>query len=177
MGTTSLFKRTKYFNWLYGKIEFPPESPGYKGVCKIMHDTEFVWVIGNDENRIADGRNLRIEYLNGSEHDINETPVSFLEVLIGLSERMAFITGDDPRYMAWVLMKNTGVIPFYDILTVELASDVVDILERVIWRTYHHNGNGGFFPRINHSEDQRKVELWYQMTGYIEELRPGLFDL
>ena len=29
---------------------------------------------------------------------------------------------------------------------------------------------GGFFPLAFPKEDQTKVEIWYQMSGYLEEL-------
>jgi hypothetical protein len=29
---------------------------------------------------------------------------------------------------------------------------------------------GGFFPLTHPNDDQRKVEIWYQMNAYLDEL-------
>jgi hypothetical protein len=49
---------------------------------------------------------------------------------------------------------------------------VEDILDTCIWRTYQPDGQGGFFPLAWPEEDQTKVELWYQIAAYIDELHP-----
>jgi len=46
---------------------------------------------------------------------------------------------------------------------------VDDILDRVIHRKYKANGEGGFFPLKETNNDQRDVELWYQMSEYVLE--------
>jgi hypothetical protein len=45
-----------------------------------------------------------------------------------------------------------------------------EIFERLIWRNYAPNGEGGFFPLENPREDQTQVELWYQMNSYVNEM-------
>ena len=42
-------------------------------------------------------------------------------------------------------------------------------------REYSDNGHGGLFPLKNPKKDQRKVEIWYQMTEYINENYPIYF--
>jgi hypothetical protein len=44
-------------------------------------------------------------------------------------------------------------------------------MERCVWRTYEPNGVGGFFPLENPNEDQREVELWYQMSAYVDDIQ------
>jgi hypothetical protein len=39
----------------------------------------------------------------------------------------------------------------------------------VIHRYYQPNGHGGFFPLENPQDDQRHVELWYQLNEYVME--------
>ena len=46
---------------------------------------------------------------------------------------------------------------------------VADAMAAIIWRTYDSNGYGGLFPLRNPREDQRKVELWYQLNAYLLE--------
>jgi len=40
----------------------------------------------------------------------------------------------------------------------------------LIWRDYHADGRGGFFPLTNPDTDQTKVEIWYQMNAYVTEM-------
>ncbi len=49
------------------------------------------------------------------------------------------------------------------------AAEIDDILERLIWRQYQEDGQGGFFPLAWPEQDQREVELWYQMNAYLAE--------
>jgi hypothetical protein len=46
---------------------------------------------------------------------------------------------------------------------------VKSILERVKNRDYETDGHGGLFPLRNPPEDQRQVELWYQMGHWMAE--------
>jgi hypothetical protein len=46
---------------------------------------------------------------------------------------------------------------------------IQDVLDTIIFRTYKYDGRGGLFPLREGKEDQRRVELWYQMCAYILE--------
>lgn len=181
MVDSNLFRRAKYFKWLCNRVHIPVDRGTYSAVFHAMFATEYVWVIGNDDNRISDGRLLRQVYLNGAKEDIYSEPVSFFEVLLGLSERVAFLVNEEPQDWAWKLMENLGLdqYPDPDHLAgfTKMVKEVNEILERVIWRTYNPDGSGGFFPLPEPDRDQRKVEIWYQMTTYIEQTRPELFEL
>jgi hypothetical protein len=37
----------------------------------------------------------------------------------------------------------------------------------VIWRTYDRRGHGGLFPLQRSNRDQRRVEIWYQLSEYL----------
>ena len=43
------------------------------------------------------------------------------------------------------------------------------ILNKIIDRGYSRRGVGGLFPLKYSKNDQRKVELWYQMHSYLIE--------
>jgi hypothetical protein len=48
--------------------------------------------------------------------------------------------------------------------------DILDCIDRFLSRKYDYNGVGGIFPlRKGASEDQRNVEIWYQMQSYLME--------
>ena len=99
------------------------------------------------------------------------TPVSFLEVLIGLSARVAFMVNGDSKEWAWKLIENIGLHRMADQLDEQDIDMIHNILDTVIWRTYGIDGVGGFFPLTTVNDDQTRIEIWYQMAAYIEENR------
>jgi hypothetical protein len=167
------FNKQDYFLWLCDHVNIPEDAGDFETTLKVMFSTEFVWVVGNDENRIADGRDLRSAYL--AERDMEAIPyvepVKFLEVLIGISERVQFLVDEPAADWAWKLMRNIGLGGFHDPLTGREVRKVMGILEKVIWRRYNPDGSGGFFPLTSPKNDQRMVEIWYQMSAYINENR------
>jgi len=152
----------------------------YLGLFEIMHNTEFVWFIPNDGNRVGDGEHLRQDYFRYELDSIYEEGildiefVSFLEVLIGLSRRFAWVMGDPDNspYWAWRLIKNLGLNKMSDPLTIGKRERINEILYDVIWRTYNRDGSGGFFPLEQTIKDQTKIEIWYQMQEYSIEKNP-----
>jgi hypothetical protein len=91
-----------------------------------------------------------------------------LEVLVALSRRVAFNAGGEPEWWAWKLIENIGLdkVEGIELSPVDRIK-INDALDRVIERRYSENGEGGFFPLPSTDEDQRKVEIWYQMSAYI----------
>src|SRR4051812_31166616 len=92
----------QYLDWLISQIEFNTTKT-YQGLLDCLHATEFVWIVPNDDNRVYDGLDLRTEFVDGTHgwalDEIMQLPVmtgkgaSILEVLIGLSRRVAFTCG------------------------------------------------------------------------------------
>lgn len=168
----------KYFRWLGTQIRTEHGNPeaDYWDLLNLMFAKEFVWLIPHDDNRAVDGLDLRSEYCYSQGLELNALtnlgPVTFLEVLIGLSRRLSFAAGGNAQGWAWQLMNNLELHKMPDPLSRRKAKQVEDILETCIWRTYTPDGQGGFFPLAWSDEDQTKVELWYQMAAYIDELHP-----
>jgi hypothetical protein len=169
-----------YFIWLELQIEINSKRK-YSDLLERLHDTEFVWVIPHDDNRVSDGLDLRTEFVDGTvgwtAEDIMGLPimtgkgVSVLEVIISLSRRVAFTCGGEAPWWAWQLMGNIGLFKFANPLTRAKAEQLDEVLEALIWRTYKRNGEGGFFPLNDPKEDQTKVEIWYQMNQYAMEIQ------
>ncbi|MCA1800215.1 MAG: hypothetical protein LC687_01750 [Actinobacteria bacterium] len=168
----------RYFEWLYVQVcSIETENPlrSYRLLLHTMYTTEFVWLIPNDDNRVEDGKELRYEFLE----DIGVSPnqrdklwldlgCSFLEMLVALSRRLSFEAGDSAQVWFWHMLENIGLADMND--GVDIFEDQVEeTLNRVTWRTYGYNGGGGLFPLVYPEEDQRKVELWYQLSNYILE--------
>lgn len=143
-------------------------------VCNLMHQKAFVWFISNDDNRLRDGEDLRLEFLYekydpSMVHALRLPHVSVLEVLVALSHRLAFFQGGDDCDWAWFLMGNLGLQEFRGKLTPKKREAIDEILDKLIWRQYEPDGQGGFFPLAWPNEDQRKIEIWYQMQNWIGE--------
>lgn len=158
-----------YFEWLASQIA-SPKGKSFTGLLERMHSLEFVWTVPHDENRLHDGLDLRYEFLDGSSKKMVLKGGTILEVLVGLSRRVAFTAGGDEYIWAWRLIKNLRLNRMSDPLSTENANRIDDILEALVWRTYSPNGRGGFFPLRHPTEDQREVEIWYQMNSYVNEI-------
>lgn len=165
-----------YFQWLYDQVastRIVRPSKTFWGLLKQLYMKEFAWIVANDDNRLEDGKELRYEFVD-QEPLVNVDPswmhmgCSMLELLIGLSRRLAFMAEGEPRDWFWHFLDNLE-IKYNDNYAFPLK-EVDDALERVIWRTYNPSGEGGLFPLQDPREDQRKVELWYQLNAYVIEM-------
>lgn len=163
----------RYLDWLYGQVvEVKPREPfrTYWTLLTQLYRIEFTWFVPNDDNRAEDGLELRREWV--AEFDVHpdrdwmELGCSFLELLVALSRRLAFETENPPDYWFWHLIDNLGFREFTDISDYN-GSFVSGRVRAVIDRKYDCNGHGGLFPLQQSSKDQRKVELWYQLSEYL----------
>lgn len=168
-----------YFKWLYRQVasdRLKDPTRTYWDLLRQLYTKEFVWLISNDDNRVEDGRDLRSEFLRDHAlDDVDEDWLglgcSFLEMLIGLSRRCSFEADGDPKHWFWLLVANLNLSAFSDELfrTKRQRKFVNDTMDSVIWRTYRSDGRGGIFPLNRPKEDQRDVELWYQLSQYLLE--------
>lgn len=163
-----------YLLWLYRQVRTvrtTRKTPNtYWELFDQLLQTEFVWFVPNDDNRATDGRELRYEWAarTGAQVDTQwlETGCSFLEMLIALSRRLSFEEGNDSASWFWQLIENLGLTEFKDGSGFE-SEEVQDVTHRVMFRNYDRNGNGGLFPLRSSNKDQRKVEIWYQLSEYL----------
>lgn len=171
-----------YFQWLYEQVAdpgFDDQELTYWKMLKILFKKEFIWIVPNDENRIRDGVALRMDFLRERDVDLQDVdPIwmelgcSMLELMVGLSRRLAFEADKgQAHYWFWVLMENIGLSGYNDRrrFTRRQLDRIDDMLNDIIHRNYEPSGLGGFFPLQSSRWDQRKRELWYQMSEYILE--------
>lgn len=166
-----------YFKWLYSQVSSVKEknpSKSYWDLMRQLHRKEFVWLVPNDDNRVEDGRDLRIRFIHYSgvspDSEWMGLGCSFLEMLIALSHRLHFETGRSPRAWFWRLLENLGFEELSDANYGGTTQEAVDeVLEQVIWRTYSPDGTGGLFPLEHPQKDQREIEIWYQLCEYLIE--------
>lgn len=102
----------RYLSWLYGQVavvKTRKSSKTYWNLLRYLYSTEFVWFVPNDDNRAADGKELRREWMaeTGIHPDAEWLSLgcSFLEMLIGLSRRLAFETEEDASFWFWHLIE------------------------------------------------------------------------
>lgn len=168
--------REEYFVWLCEITEIDRGNVSYWNLAKALYDKKFEWFVPNDYNRGYEGKNLREEFCEefGIDliylEDFNED-ASMLEVIIGLSIRCENIMSDSVELKMsewfWKILSNVELDSYDD--NHWKWSDVDYILDRIINRTYSRNGSGGLFPLKKSRKDQRKIELWYQMSEYLVE--------
>jgi len=159
----------QYFEWLISQINIRGTRTFYD-LFETLFMIEFDWTVPHDRNRQQDGLDLRTEFFNGKKIPLNKR-ATILEVLIALSRRLAFTAGGRAEDWAWQLLVNLRLNKMTDPFTENKARRVNNILETLIWRQYRDDGLGGFFPLNWPDTDQTKVEIWYQMQKYVNEIQ------
>ena len=166
----------QYLCWLYARIGFVNEkrrAKTYWSLMSFLYSREFVWLIAHDDNRVQDGRDLRYEFLEeaGLTNKVNPDWLglgcSVLELILAVAKQLAFEDDRMPQQCFWELMTNLGLSGYNDRGFNE--EEVSDIVERFIWRNYEPDGRGGLFPLSHPTEDQRRVEIWYQLNAWLLE--------
>lgn len=170
-----------YVEWLYkrciGALQQRNPSRTYWKLAKHLHSIPFEWHVRNDENRAEDGKLLRDQFID--EMDVEDIEIgwlqldaSVLEMLIALADRAAFETDMAAGDWFWIFMENLGLKDYNDrAWDDEVEQHVNEICARLIHRRYQRNGAGGLFPLRHAIQDQRNVELAYQMATYLLEGR------
>lgn len=168
-----------YFEWLYHLVGTKNWNPArsYRLLAEQLHKKEFLWFVPNDDNRVVDGQDLRREYIEkfeieGVDQLWLDLGCSMLEMLIALARRASFeATGTSDEWF-WKFIDNLGLRQCADSAYIdsdETWFEVNNTLDRVIERTYDRNGSGGLFPLFASRADQRKIEIWYQLSAYLLE--------
>lgn len=166
----------QYLIWLYARIGSVDETrrdKTYWSLLGKLFTREFVWLVPNDDNRVEDGRYMRYEFLEEmkltGQVDQNwmGAGCSVLEMLMGVASRLSFEADRAPTHWFWELLTNLGLSGFHDMAFNDRRVDA--IIDKLIWRTYKFNGQGGLFPLRQSDEDQREIEIWYQMNLYLQE--------
>lgn len=179
-GTDGLVGGERYFEWLCGLVGRTYE---YRRLLEELHRVEYYSLIPNDDNRGEDGLQLRDKFTDEegpqalSQSQNNRCTV--LEMLIGLSLRLEFETLQSrwektPSEWFWILIDNLG-LEWCDNLAFEehdICYTFETTIKKLLERGYESDGNGGLFPLKNPKKDQRKIEIWYQMSAYMLENYP-----
>lgn len=165
-----------YFEWLYSQVaevEAADPSLTYWKLLKKLFTREAFSLVPNDDNRLEDGKKLRFEFLREnrigtSNYEWADLGCSVFELMVGLSRRLSFEAEGAPHYWFWKMIENLKLLPYSDNrpFPEDLVDDIIDVL---LNRTYKKNGRGGLFPLRHTTNNQREIELWYQMAEYVQE--------
>lgn len=167
-----------YFDWLYNIV--CPELGGrasYRTVSEHMNHVIFDWSVPNDDNRSAEGKELRYEFLDANDVTLRGDETSFLEpdatlfeVIVALCRRADFQAERGVNNWFRIILENLGLLECSDDAVGPADAPKIDkVLLKLNSRRYRPNGRGGLFPLRSSSDDQRKVELWYQLAAYLTE--------
>lgn len=170
-----------YFEWLYNLMCDRKFAKGvsYRKLFVFLHSTEFIYFVGRDVNRAHDGVKLRERYARSlgmpGIPDCLDGPCSVLEMMIALSIRCEETIMDNPhigdrtKQWFWEMVCNLGLGSMMDdIFDKTYAQDVIDTF---LERKYKPNGEGGLFIINNTPKDLRKVEIWYQLCWYLDDVK------
>lgn len=190
MGRKIVPIKEEYFDWLINYTIGGGMADKYRYLCSVLHFKRFRWTVRNDDNRCADGVSLRDRFVDMLNLDKEHTETVYfrkgdctvLELLVAIAERMNGIMYDlddrENHTKRWMMemLDNLNLSRFSDpFVKRSKASGMIDveiddILETFMGRTYAYDGYGGLFPLKKRPEkDQTRVEIWYQMMGYLEE--------
>lgn len=156
------------------------ERVEYSKLLETLNNIEFTPSIDMDYNRAKDGMSLRYRFANENNLD-DETisycitgPCSMLEMMCALSLRMEETIMTDPNIgdrtpfwfgtmlssMGFLEQNNNNFDITYIMSKIKLFNE----------RKYCRNGQGGLFTIKDSKVDLRKMEIWYQMNRYIQEI-------
>lgn len=167
----------RYLEWLYSLVGIVRNANPLRShwlLTAQLLQKEFFWSVPNDDNRVADGLDLRVEFVEDTDTECDqewmELGCSVLEMLIALCRRIGFESIHDSYYWFWKIMENLHLGGYVDDAYNDDVALTVDLVfTTVIERTYDSSGQGGMFPLKRSNQDQTMVEIWYQMSAYLLE--------
>lgn len=170
-----------YFEWMYQLVcqDRFADSISYRKLLTYLHKTAFTYILPKDRNRYEDGIDLRYRF--AYEHaEIEDAeryltgPCTVLEMMIALAIRCEETIMDDPNVgdrtgqWFWSMVVNLGLSGMVDHNFDRHF--VEDIIDRFLNREYEPNGEGGLFTVRHCDKDLRKVEIWYQLCWYLDNI-------
>lgn len=171
----------RYLEWLYSKIAVvrngnPRRS--WWSLARRLYMSPFTWFVPNDDNRVADGIELRYEFAEAYGEKLprewRNLDCSMLEMLIALARRASYNSHGSAAEWFWKMMENVELNHYTDdVYEISIEETIDEVVARINQRTYGPTGHGGLFPLRHAEHDQREIEIAYQLHAYLLE---GLYS-
>ena len=174
-----------YFDWMYhlvsGRRPRGSKVPTYHKLLEYLYETDFDYILPMDGNRFEDGIDLRYRFGRENDYDqymisvyLDDRPCSVLEMMVALAVRCEDHIMEDPDVgdrvgqWFWEMVVSLGLGSMNDQnYDPDYTQDVID---HFLNRDYEPNGRGGLFTIEDPAEDQRKIDIWYQMCAHLNEI-------
>lgn len=173
-----------YFKWLCDFVctDEYPRKESHKKLLHHLHRSDFTYLHPMDANRAEDGISLRYRFGREKSYDdatiagcLDNRDCSILEMMVALAVICENRIMADPQHgdrtgkWFWGMIDNLGLGRMsnsnYD-------PDFVDcVVECFLERKYSRDGEGGLFTVTSNQRDQRRVDIWYQMLGYLRNYK------
>ena len=170
----------EYFEWLCELVDIRRFSKQvtYRKLLAHLNRIEFTWFIPFDDNRADDGIQLRRRFgLERGDVSLQRYlggPCSVLEMMVALAVRCEDWIMDDDQLgdrtgqWFWGMVHSLGLSPMTD---PEFDREYTDnVIARFLNREYSPDGRGGLFTIKNYERDLRTVEIWCQLSWYLNSI-------
>ena len=173
----------RYFDWMYRlvyDIRYTKRL-SYRKLLSHFNDVDFTYILPLDDNRAADGIDLRYRFGYEEKHInsmiasyLDDRPCSVLEMLVALSLRCEEHIMDDID-----IGNRTGQWFWYMVESLQLGSMsdnnydealVDNALMIFLTGKYERDGTGGLFVIKECKRDLRTIDIWYQMCLYLSSI-------
>lgn len=172
----------EYFEWIIRLVTEGKYAgrKSWRKLFRLLHETEFIYILDMDANRADDGIDLRYRFAWERHLDARKVDTAFgdrscsvLEMMAALAIRCEEHITDDPesgnRTGKWFfeMVESLGLEDMDDEHFDKITA--ADILVRFMRREYRVDGRGGLFTVDDGIHDMRDMEIWYQMMWYLNE--------
>lgn len=165
-----------YFEWLCGKVGLNENS--YE-LAEQLYNTDFVYLLHKDGNRATDGIELRAIFRDIFDEptDTGDKPCSVLEMMVALSSKCESMIMHDAELGDRTPLWFNTMMHFLGLDVIVNTNGHVDhdyvsyILHQMMYRLYGPDGsNGCLFHVKDKNIDLRNIEIWYQLSFYLNDI-------
>lgn len=177
--------KQEYDDWIISlATDWCSNYGNYGRLMEYLHSVPFYSTvqIPLDKNRGADGKDLRLRFAESTnEYNYSQVYIylmdydpTMLEVMVALAirceENIMHEANVGDRSYEWFygMLYSSGLDACCDENFDEQTA--YEIVDRILERKYSRNGKGGLFTLSNPPKDLRKVEIWYQLLWYLDEV-------
>lgn len=166
--------KSDYYMWLLSKVDNGRGiTYSYSKLLDFLFSCRYEYAFEMDSNRAKAGESLRALFAMESGlylEDVMTGDCTVLEMLIALSDYLAFNTDSHTDAWFWKLIDNLGLN--------DQRNDSYDenYISSQVYKWMNHDyepdGEGSLFPLKDPHSDCRNMEVWDQMNAYLVENYP-----